>query len=143
MAAHHTNPYFVTKQFNSSGSMQANKSKEWQDIVDRDIERAKAAQKDAEVAFRRGKTAKQCFQELKNDTVHYSKYPESAEMDESTRMYTCYFFRDGLLMSGTTYVKPKQGAMTNLWASEYGIVGSKPGNCEIHSQNSYVLWRTL
>ena len=134
MAAHHTNAYVVTKQFN------------YFEITDetRDrIERAKAAQKDAEVAFRRGKTAKQCFQELKNDTVHYSKYPESAEMDESTRMYTCYFFRDGLLMSGTTCVKPKQGAMTNLWASEYGIVGSKPGNCEIHSQNSYVLWRTL
>jgi len=106
----------------------------------KDADVAFTAQKNAEVAFRQRKTTGQCFKELEKDTARYSEHPECAGVDKTTGVYTCYFFFDGSLMSGTTKVRPKQGSMSKLWASEYGIVNSEPGSCEIHAKNRFVLW---
>ena len=90
---------------------------------------------------RHEKTAEECFAELQKDTAHYSKFLDRAAMDKTTGLYTCYFMRDEYLMSGTTQVEPKHHVMSLVRASEYGIVDSKPGLCEIYPQNPFVLWR--
>jgi hypothetical protein len=110
---------------------------------DRDVDTALKARKEAELAFRGQKNDEECYQYLEKDIVHYSKHPECADKDEITGLFTCYFFYNADLMSGTTTVQPQQGGMSRLWSSPYGDVNANPIMCEIHSKKGQVLWYTI
>jgi len=108
-----------------------------------DVNVALKARKEKELAFRGKKTDQQCYEDLKKDIVHQSKHPECAHKDDITGLFTCYFFYDEILMSGTTNDEPRQGGMSRLWSSPYGDVKAHPFMCQIHSKNPFVLWYTI
>ena len=108
-----------------------------------DVNVALKARKEKELAFRGEKTDHQCYEDLKKDIVHQSQHPECAHKDDITGLFTCYFFYNGILMSGTTNDEPRQGNMSRLRSSPYGDVNANPFMCEIHSKNPFVLWYTI
>ena len=91
---------------------------------------------------RHEKTAEECFDELKKDTANYSERLVFAAMDETTKLYTCYFMRDGVLYSGTTKVQPRPHVESVVWVSKYGR-NENLGFVKIQPQNRYLLWRTF
>jgi len=100
------------------------------------------ARKEKEAAFRGKKPDLEFYKDLEKDIAHHNNYPYCASLDHITGLYTCYFFHNGYLMSGTTNVKPRQGHMSRLWSSRYGNVDEQPFWCEVHSKNAFVLWYT-
>jgi len=98
------------------------------------------ARKEAEAVYRGDRNNMQCYEAMQKDTFRYSKHPFCAKMDDTTGLYTCYFLRHGIVMSGTTNVKPRETFMSNLFASEYGNVNDSPGTYEVHCKNKGVLW---
>jgi hypothetical protein len=81
------------------------------------------------------------FHALKADTDHYSPRLVFAAIDEKTKMYTCYFLRDGVLWRGTTLTEPKHHIMSIVQAIEYGSSNTHPWRMEIQPQNPNVLWQ--
>ena len=112
-----------------------------QNVLREIIDVAFAVKKKVEATFKGVKDDHECFDELKKDTVHYSIWPHNAKKDESTGLYTCYFFHNRCLMSGTTEIRPLQGSMTRPMSSRYGYVDGELRTCEIHAKHFCTLWR--
>jgi len=98
------------------------------------------ARKQAEELAKGKRSNLQCYAAMKEDKSHYSRQPSCAMVDDTTKLYTCYFIQNGRFMSGTTKVKPLEHVLSKLFSSEYANVQEQPWDCEVQGK-SQGLWQ--